>query len=84
MANLAGWKSAETWSPVRISVKGDAAQTAEALASRGLQGVLVEERGGRSFWDVPEGVRPVLVAWYCEPAVCGDGGFPAGTLLHHG
>jgi hypothetical protein len=85
MANqLAGWSSVETWAPIRISVKGDAAQTARALADRGLQGVLVAEANDRSFWDVPEGVRPVLTAWFCEPAVCGEGGFPAGTLLFHG
>lgn len=84
MDQLQGWKSVETWSPVRISVKGDGTETAAALTARGLTGKLVETRGGRTYWDVPEGVRPVLVAWFCEPAVCGDGGFPAGTLLHHG
>jgi len=85
MDQLQGWKSAETWSPVRISVKGDGDETALAMARRGIAGRLVETRGGRTYWDVPEGLRPVLVAWYCEPAVCSEGtGFPAGTLLHHG
>lgn len=75
---------------VRISVKGDADAAGAELARRGLAGTLVEvsrKVGGQcqSFWDVPEGVRPVLVAWYCEPSVCSEGtGFPDGTLLHHG
>lgn len=85
MDQLQGWKSVETWSPVRVSIKGNAKETEAALASRGLSGVLVAEANDRSFWDVPEGVRPVLVAWYCEPGVCSEGtGFPVGTLLYHG
>lgn len=70
---------------VRISVKGDADQAALAMARRGVIGTLVAEKNGRSFWDVAEAQRPVLTAWYCEPAVCSEGvGFPVGTLLHHG
>lgn len=81
---LVGWREVEAFAAVRISVKGNAAETAKALEGRKIRAVLVGEGNDRTFWDVAEGVRADLVRWFCEPAVCGEGGFPVGTLLFHG
>lgn len=70
---------------IRISVKGDADQTALEMARRGVIGTLVGEgRFNTTLWDVSKTAHPKLVSWFCEPAVCSmETGFPVGTLLHH-
>jgi hypothetical protein len=69
---------------IRISVKGTVGQAQTALVGRGIRGVLVHRGEHGTFWDVPSPYRAQVVTWFCEAATCGDGGFPAGTLLHHG
>jgi hypothetical protein len=69
---------------IRISVKGSVTDAQKALVARGVRGLLVDGGKHGTFWDVPASHRAAVVSWFCEPAVCGDGGFPAGTLLHHG
>lgn len=82
---LTSWTEIEAFAAVRVSIKGDPEQTAKALEGRGIRAVLVGEgKTGSTFWDVAEGVRPALTAWFCEPTVCGKAGYPVGTLLYHG
>lgn len=70
---------------IRIAVKGTEEQAARAMADRAVTGRhYAQTRHGESLWDVPEGQRALLTAWFAEaPEWPPAGGFPAGTLLFH-
>jgi hypothetical protein len=69
---------------IRISVKGDEAQSRSAIEARGIQAAHVATGRFGTFWDVPGEAIGDLVQWFCEaPNDPPEGGFPPGTLLHH-